>query len=60
MSAANEGIGYLLVAAGSSMKMGLAFAGLVVIGAMAMLMYELFSYIERHGTAWAHQRAHGR
>jgi NitT/TauT family transport system permease protein len=55
MTAANEGIGYLLMAAGSSMQMGLAFAGLVVVGAMAMAMYELFSMIEKHTTAWAHR-----
>jgi NitT/TauT family transport system permease protein len=55
MTASNEGIGYLLISAGSAMQMGLAFAGLVVIGAMAMLMYEFFSYIERHTTAWAHR-----
>jgi FkbM family methyltransferase len=54
MTAANEGIGYLLISAGSAMQMGLAFAGLVVVGAMAMVMYELFSVIERHTTAWAH------
>jgi NitT/TauT family transport system permease protein len=35
--------------------MGLAFAGLVIVGAMAMLMYELFSVLERHTTAWAHR-----
>jgi NitT/TauT family transport system permease protein len=35
--------------------MGLAFAGLVVVGAMAMLMYELFSVIEKNTTAWAHR-----
>jgi hypothetical protein len=29
--------------AGSQQRMALAFAGLVVIGAMAMAMYELFS-----------------
>jgi NitT/TauT family transport system permease protein len=57
MTAANEGIGYLLISAGSSMQMGLAFAGLVVIGAMAMLMYELFAVIERRTTAWAHRSA---
>ena len=28
MNAANEGVGYLLVSAGSAMKMPLAFAGL--------------------------------
>ena len=55
MTASNEGIGYLLIAAGSSMQMGLAFAGLLVVGVMAMLMYELFSFIEKHTTAWAHR-----
>ena len=55
MTAANEGIGYLLISAGSAMQMGLAFGGLVVVGAMAMIMYELFNYIELHTTAWAHR-----
>ncbi len=55
MTAANEGIGYLLISAGSAMQMGLAFAGLLVVGAMAMAMYELFRYIEHHTTAWAHR-----
>lgn len=40
------------------MQMGLAFGGLVVIGAMAMLMYELFSLIEKRTTGWAHRGAH--
>ncbi|MCD2511492.1 ABC transporter permease [Comamonas endophytica] len=57
MTAANEGIGYLLISAGSSMQMGLAFAGLLVVGAMAMAMYELFSWIEKRTTAWAHRGA---
>ena len=55
MTAANEGIGYLLISAGSSMQMGLAFAGLVVVGAMAMVMYELFSVVEKRTTGWAHR-----
>jgi NitT/TauT family transport system permease protein len=55
MTAANEGIGYLLISAGSSMQMGLAFAGLVVIGVMAMAMYELFAVVEKRTTAWAHR-----
>ena len=55
MTAANEGIGYLLISAGSAMQMGLAFAGLMVVGAMAMVMYELFSLIEKHTTGWAHR-----
>lgn len=55
MTAANEGIGYLLISAGSSMQMGLAFAGLVVVGAMAMVMYEVFAVLERRLTGWAHR-----
>jgi NitT/TauT family transport system permease protein len=59
MTAANEGIGYLLISAGSSMQMGLAFAGLMVVGAMAMGMYELFSAVEKHTTGWAHRGSQG-
>jgi NitT/TauT family transport system permease protein len=55
MTASNQGIGYLLISAGSSMQMGLAFAGLVVVGLMAMAMYELFSFVEHRTTAWAHR-----
>jgi NitT/TauT family transport system permease protein len=58
MTAANEGIGYLLISAGSAMQMGLAFAGLLVVGAMAMVMYEIFSVLERRTTGWAHRGAH--
>ena len=59
MTAANEGIGYLLISAGSSMQMGLAFSGLLVVGVMAMLMYELFSWVEKHTTGWAHRGSQG-
>jgi NitT/TauT family transport system permease protein len=59
MTAANEGIGYLLMSAGSSMQMGLAFAGLMVIGAMAMVMYELFNLVEKHTTRWARRGSQG-
>jgi NitT/TauT family transport system permease protein len=55
MTASNEGIGYLLISAGSSMQMGLAFGGLMVVGAMAMVMYEFFSVIEKRTTSWAHR-----
>ncbi|MEH3085921.1 MAG: ABC transporter permease [Xylophilus ampelinus] len=59
MTAANEGIGYLLISAGSAMQMGLAFAGLLVVGAMAMAMYELFSVVEKRTTGWAHRGSQG-
>ena len=58
MTAGDSGIGYLMQTAGSQQRMPLAFAGLVVIGVMAMAMYELFSFIERHTTAWAHRGSH--
>ncbi len=60
MTAANEGIGYLLISAGSSMQMGLAFSGLVAVGAMAMVMYELFAVLEKRTTAWAHRGSNTR
>ena len=56
--ASNDGIGYLMMSAGSSMRMPLVFAGLLVIGAMAMVMYGLFAGIERRMTAWAHRGQH--
>jgi NitT/TauT family transport system permease protein len=37
------------------MQMGLAFSGLLVVGVMAMAMYELFSWIEKQTTGWAHR-----
>ncbi len=55
MTAGDSGIGYLMQSAGSQQRMSLAFAGLVVIGAMAMAMYELFSYVEKNTTGWAHR-----
>lgn len=56
--ASNEGIGYLMMSAGSSMKMPLVFAGLAVIGVMAMAMYEFFAVLERRMTGWAHRGGH--
>ena len=51
--AANEGIGYLMMSAGSQMRMPLVFAGLAVISVMAMIMYVLFAMLERRMTGWA-------
>ena len=55
MTAGDSGIGYLMQSAGSQQRMPLAFAGLVTIGAMAMAMYEVFSWIEKRTTGWAHR-----
>ncbi len=55
MTAGDSGIGYLIQSAGSQQRTPLAFAGLVTIGAMAMAMYELFSWVEKRTTGWAHR-----
>ena len=55
MTAGDSGIGYLMQSAASQQRMSLAFAGLVTIGAMAMAMVELFSWIEKRTTGWAHR-----
>ncbi len=55
MTAGDSGIGYLMQTAGSQQRLPLAFAGLLTISVMAMVMYELFSWVERHTTAWAHR-----
>ncbi len=59
MTAGDSGIGYLMLSAGSQQRLALAFAGLVVIGAMAMVMYELFSWVEKRTTGWAHRGTQG-
>jgi NitT/TauT family transport system permease protein len=55
MTAGDSGIGYLMQTASSQQRLPLAFAGLVTIGAMAMAMYELFSWVEKRTTGWAHR-----
>lgn len=55
MTAGDSGIGNLIQTAGSQQRMPLAFAGLAAISVMAMAMYEMFSRLEKHTTAWAHR-----
>ncbi len=55
MTAGDSGIGNLMQTAGSQQRLPLAFAGLVVIGVMAMAMYEFFSVVEKRTTGWAHR-----
>jgi NitT/TauT family transport system permease protein len=51
--ASNYGIGYLMIAASARFDVPLVFAGLVVIAAMGVALYELFAYLEKHVTFWA-------
>jgi len=51
--ASNFGIGYLMMTASARFDVPLVFAGLFVIAAMGVVMYELFAFLERHVTFWA-------
>lgn len=53
MVASNAGIGYLLLNASSSFRVPLAFAALIVVGVMGILMYGISDFIERRSTSWA-------
>lgn len=52
--ASDTGIGYLMMAASSSLRMAFVFAALVVIGIMSMVMYQIFAILESRLTGWAH------
>ncbi len=53
--AANEGVGFLMMSASSRFDVPLVFAGLLVVGAMGIAMYQLFASIEHRFTHWAHR-----
>jgi NitT/TauT family transport system permease protein len=51
--ASNRGIGNLMMIASSSFDVPLVFAGLLVIGALGVALYVIFSFIEVRVTGWA-------
>jgi NitT/TauT family transport system permease protein len=51
--AANQGIGYLMMAATANFDTPLVFAGLFVVSLMGIVMYALFAVLERRMTFWA-------
>ena len=51
--ASNEGIGYLMLAASSRFDVPLAFAGLLAVAAMGIVLYAISSAFERRMTRWA-------
>jgi NitT/TauT family transport system permease protein len=55
--AANEGIGFMMMAASSRFNVPLVFAGLLVVAVMGIIMYELAAAVERRSTRWAHRGA---
>jgi len=51
--AANAGLGFLMVQAGSNFQMPLVFAGLLLLAFEGIAMYALFAYVEVYFTGWA-------
>jgi NitT/TauT family transport system permease protein len=51
--ASNVGMGYLMMSASSKFNIPLVFAGLLVIAAMGIAMYGIFSVVEQRSTRWA-------
>ena len=55
LGASDQGVGYLMMTASSTFQTPLMFAGIIVISVMAMVMYELFAFVEMRTTKWAHR-----
>jgi NitT/TauT family transport system permease protein len=51
--ASNSGIGYLVVSASSNFDVPLAFAGLLVLSAMGVILYAFFAVLEKYVIYWA-------
>jgi NitT/TauT family transport system permease protein len=51
--AANAGLGFLMVQAGSNFQMPLVFAGLLLLAVEGIAMYAVFAAVESHYTRWA-------
>ena len=51
--AANAGLGFLMVQAGSNFQMPLVFAGLLLLAVEGIAMYAIFAALEQHFARWA-------
>lgn len=51
--ASNKGIGFVMMAASSNFQVTLVFAGLILLAIMGVVLYALFSLLERRITGWA-------
>src|ERR1700761_1356400 len=51
--ASNNGIGYLMISASSQFNVALVFAGVMVVGVLGIVLYEIFDFIEWRMTGWA-------
>ncbi len=51
--ASNKGIGYLVISASSSFDVPLAFAGLLILSAMGVVLYAFFAALEKYVIYWS-------
>jgi NitT/TauT family transport system permease protein len=51
--ASNRGIGNVMMTASSNFQVSLVFAGLIILAVLGVMLYALFSLLERHVTGWA-------
>jgi len=54
--ASNRGIGNLMMIASSNFDVPLVFAGLMILAALGVALYIIFSFIEVRVTGWAHRK----
>ena len=54
--ASNRGIGNLMMIASSSFDVPLVFAGLIILSALGVALYVIFSFIEVRVTGWARRK----
>jgi NitT/TauT family transport system permease protein len=57
--AGNNGIGNVMLIAGSNFNVPLVFAALLVVGTMGIGMYAIFAFFERRLTDWSRRGAGG-
>jgi len=51
--ASNRGIGNMMMVASSSFNVPLVFSGLFILAGLGVMLYVIFSFIERRTTGWA-------
>lgn len=51
--ASNRGIGFVMMTASSNFQVSLVFAGLIILAVLGVILYALFSLLERRVTGWA-------
>ncbi|MGD9293576.1 MAG: ABC transporter permease [Roseobacter sp.] len=51
--ASNMGIGFVMMSASSNFQVSLVFSGLILLAIMGVILYALFSLLERRVTGWA-------